>query len=98
LRAPISPGLFETVGIDSVERVELGTAVEWNGPGLLAFDGDREIQLAEGESVELTILREGPWVLDPWRALRAAAERGLFLDMGPWQDRRSGVTSGDSCC
>ncbi len=98
LRAPISPGLFETVGIDSVERVELATPVEWSGPGLLAFDGDREIQLAEGESVELTILREGPWVLDPWRALRAAAQRGLFLDMGPWRDRRSGEASGGSCC
>jgi hypothetical protein len=102
LRAPLSPGLYETVGIDSVERVELGTEVEWVGPGLLAFDGDREIVLAEGESAVLSVGREGPWVIEPAMALRAAAESGLFLDMGSWHDQRSGGSGGGSggrsCC
>lgn len=96
LRAPISPGLYETVGIDSVDRVELGACIEWSGPGLLAFDGDREIELAEGQQVRLSICREGPWVIDPARALRAAAEQGLFLDMGSWHDHRS--QGGGGCC
>ncbi len=96
LRAPLSPGLYQTVGIESVERVELGSAVCWSGPGLLAFDGDREILLAPGESVRLSVVREGPWVIDPIRSLRIAAEQGLFLDMGPWHDHRSGGSH--SCC
>lgn len=96
LRAPLSPGLYHTVGIESAERVELGATLRWTGPGLLAFDGDREIVLADGESVSLSVVREGPWVIDPTRALRAAAQDGLFLDMGPWHDARSG--GGHSCC
>lgn len=96
LRAPISPGLYEEVGIDGVERVELGEALLWRGPGLLAFDGDRELVLAEGETARLTVSRTGPWVIDPRQALRAAAAAGLFLDLGHWHDHRSGA--GGSCC
>jgi ATP-NAD kinase N-terminal domain len=104
LRAPISPGLYETVGIDSVERIEFETPIEWRGPGILAFDGDREIELRVGESAKLWIAREGPWVIQPERALRAATARGAFLDMGDWHDHRSvghkreTGTGGSGCC
>jgi hypothetical protein len=104
LRAPISPGLYETVGIESVERVELGTPIEWVGPGILALDGDREIELAAGEAARLEIERAGPWVVHPQRTLRVAAERGVFVDMGHWHDHRSGGRNregdegGSGCC
>lgn len=96
LRAPISPGLYENIAIERVERIALGSEVVWSGPGLLAFDGDREIVLAEGETARLRVVREGPWVLDPWRALRAAALAGLFLDLGHWHDHRG--AAGGNCC
>ena len=96
LRAPISPGLFETVGIEGVERIPLGTELVWRGPGLLAFDGDRELVLGDGETATLRVVRSGPWVIDPWRALRAAAEAGLFLDLGHWHDHRG--SAGGTCC
>ncbi len=96
LRAPISPGLYEEVAIEGVERVALGEPLIWSGPGLLAFDGDREIVLEAGRSAQLRVVREGPWVIDPWRALRAAAEGGLFLDLGHWHDHRG--AAGASCC
>jgi len=96
LRAPLSPGLYETVGIDSVGRIELGDPVRWRGPGLLAFDGDREIVLEADQIVTLRVQRMGPWVIDPRRALRAAANQGLFLDLGKWHDHRG--RSGNSCC
>lgn len=95
LRAPISPGLYETVGVESVDRVELDAEVEWAGPGLLAFDGDREIVLAPGERAWLRVSRDGPWVIQPRKAMRAAAAAGLFLDLGEWSDHRG---SGSSCC
>jgi hypothetical protein len=96
LRVPISPGLYETVGIDSVDRAALDTPIRWRGPGLLAFDGDREIELSEAGGATLWVTREGPWVIDPQRALHAAARQGLFVDMGPWHDHRAG--GGHSCC
>jgi len=97
LRMPISPGLYATVGLEAVERIELGAEVHWTGPGLLAFDGDREIVLGDGEGVTLCVARKGPWVIDPTRAMVAAAERGLFLDLGHWHDQRNGA-KGAGCC
>ncbi len=97
LRTPISPGLYANVGIEAVERVELGSEVNWTGPGLLAFDGDREIVLGAGEGVVLRVVRNGPWVIDPARAMVAAAQQGLFVDLGHWHDQRSG-TKGTGCC
>lgn len=96
LRAPISPGLYVDVGVDGAERIELGRELVWQGPGLLAFDGDRELVLAEGETALLRVVRNGPWVIDPRRALRAAAEAGLFLDLAPWHDHRG--AGGMTCC
>ena len=96
LRAPLSPGLYETVGIESVGRIELGDPVSWTGPGLLAFDGDREFVLEGDQAATLRVMRTGPWVIDPMRALRAAATQGLFLDLGEWHDHRG--RSGGSCC
>ena len=96
LRAPLSPGLYATVGIEGVERIELEIDVRWSGPGLLAFDGDREIVLESDQSATLRVARTGPWVIEPRRALRAAAMQGLFLDLGAWQDLRG--RPGGSCC
>ena len=65
------------------------------GGGLLAFDGDREIVLDESQSAILRVTRDGPWVIDPSRAMVAAAEQGLYRDLGHWHDQRSGATG---CC
>jgi hypothetical protein len=96
LRAPLSPGLYQTVGIEAAKRVELGAEVRWTGPGLLAFDGDRELVLEANQSATLQVTRTGPWVIDCKRTLRAAALQGLFLDLGAWQDLRG--RSGAGCC
>ena len=100
LRAPISPGLYADVGLDAVDRVEIGDEVVWPGPGLLAFDGDREIVLESGENALLRVVRDGPWVIDPARTMVAAAHRGLFVDLGHWHDQRTGGGGGGGvgCC
>ena len=54
LLAPISPGLFRTVHVLGVRRLALGEAVTVAGPGVLAFDGDRERALAPGQRAVLT--------------------------------------------
>ena len=42
LLVPISPGLYRKVHVAEARRLELGVTVELCGPGVLAFDGDRE--------------------------------------------------------
>jgi hypothetical protein len=95
LLAPISPGLYGTVHIADVRRVELGERIAISGPGVLAFDGDREVILREGEQAFATIRRDGPRVIDVARALHEAARLGLYLDRGPFHDSHGDAPG---CC
>lgn len=97
LRAPVSPGLFRSAHIRRAEKLPLGKATSVAGPGILAFDGDREINLALGQHAQLTVNRTGPWVIDPRRTLTLAAERGLLVDLPHWVDPYDGAQTGGCC-
>ena len=97
LRAPVSPGLFRSAHILSAERLALNETTTIQGPGILAYDGDRERKLAEGESASLTVERNGPWVINPQRTLQLAAERELMADLPPWVDPFDGAMTGECC-
>jgi hypothetical protein len=97
LLAPVSPGLFRSVHVAEFRRVALGEAVEVKGPGVLAFDGDRERELAPGQRARLSVLRDGPLVIDVSRALAAAARDGVFVDAGHFHDGLDHATPG-TCC
>ena len=76
--APIAPGLFERVPLCSAEPLTLGCSTTFEGPGLLALDGERECALKPGQRVILTVLRDGPRVIDVDATLLFAAQHGLF--------------------
>ncbi len=97
LRAPVSPGLFRSAHILSAERLPLAEATVIHGPGIVAYDGDRERKLAEGESASLTVARNGPWVINPQRTLQLAAEKQLMADLPPWVDPFDGAIAGECC-
>jgi hypothetical protein len=97
LRAPVSPGLFRSAHIREVEKIPLGNTVTIDGPGILAFDGDREIKLTDNQQAQLTVNRDGPWVIDPRVTMRLAAERNLLLDLPHWQDPFDGANTGGCC-
>ncbi len=97
LRAPVSPGLFRSAHIRNAEKSPLSTVVNIAGPGILAFDGDREINLAAGQHAQLTVTRSGPWVIDPKKTLRLAAERQLLVDLPHWEDPYDGAQTGGCC-
>jgi hypothetical protein len=97
LLAPVSPGIYRTALVSGARRLALGETVEVKGPGVLAFDGDRERALAPGERVELRVARDGPWVIDPARALALASARGLYWDR-PHVHEPDADGHGPGCC
>jgi len=97
LRAPVSPGLFRSAHILRAERLPLDEKTTIQGPGILAYDGDRERKVAAGESVSITVERNGPWVINPPRTLQLAAERKLMADLPPWVDPFDGAIAGECC-
>ena len=97
LLAPISPGLYRTVHVTGAARAQLGQRIELVGPGLLEFDGDRERTLEPGQRATLRVERDGPYVVDPARALMAAAEAGVYVDRGHFHDHRNDAAAIDCC-
>jgi predicted polyphosphate/ATP-dependent NAD kinase len=77
--APIAPGLFASVGVKSIQRIDYASPVEFKGPAILALDGERERVIGAGQKVELELSRTGPKLVDISKAMQLAAERGLFI-------------------
>jgi hypothetical protein len=78
LHAPIAPGYYRDVSVTARRTVPFGETVVVEGPGVLAFDGERERTLKPGQKAQLCIERSGPWVVDVERTMRLAAEKGCF--------------------
>ena len=77
----MSPGTFENIGIASCARVEADEIITIKGPGVLAFDGERDHVLSKNETATASIRRDGPWVVDPQAAIDIAT-RNQFFSIG----------------
>ncbi len=84
--APIAPGLFEPIAVRERRRLALGEAVSVTGPGVLAFDGERERVLKPGQAATLRAARDGPRVIDVHATLGYAACAGLYRTEEPSSD------------
>ena len=78
VHAPIAPGLFETLRIKQAATLDFDELVEFEGPCVLAFDGEREREIQAGQRVTMRVSRSGPSVLDIARTMELAACRKLF--------------------
>lgn len=78
VRAPIAPGLYRPVPVREARILPFDEPIAVEGPGVLAFDGERERVLQSGQRAVLRIRRDGPRVIDVQQALQLAAVRGLF--------------------
>jgi ATP-NAD kinase N-terminal domain len=100
LLAPISPGLFRTVHVLGVRPLAFGEAVKVEGPGVLAFDGDRERALAPGQRASFVVARDGPRRIDVEAVLARAAREGALVGRAHWHDAfdESFGGGGGDCC
>ena len=78
VRVPLSPGLYGDVGIESCETMELGQSYVFQEAGILAYDGDRTLEVDAKDTVEVSVRRDGPWIIEPRYVLEVAAQHGLF--------------------
>lgn len=79
VHAALAPGRFAHIGIADSRRLGFGDAVSWTGPGVLAFDGERERVLQPGQTATLRVSRNGPWVVDVTKVLAHAAHCQRFM-------------------
>lgn len=78
IQVPLTPGGSDTLDIASVRRLDGGEPTTLHGPGVLAFDGERDRVLSADAVVVAWIERTGPVRIDVERTLAAAAQNGRF--------------------
>ena len=78
VRAPLSPGSFSTFGITEAHRLDDGAVVSLRGPGVLAFDGERDLRISGDATVTISVDSNGPFIIDVGRTLAVAADLHLF--------------------
>jgi ATP-NAD kinase N-terminal domain len=86
VRVPLSPGTFDTLDLADVRPVADGEAVTMHGPGVLAFDGERDVPVGADATVTATIERTGPRLIDVSTTLMLAAHDELFDAPTPSSD------------
>jgi hypothetical protein len=79
--APLAPGLLRRVPIARASPFNPGETVELGQRGgTVALDGEREFErLDAGRRLSVTLNPDGPRVVEIEAALRAGAERGVFV-------------------
>lgn len=74
---PIAPGLIRPITVADFRILDIGDEVKIeNGPLVIALDGEREVEVGEGEKVSFKLTFDGPRVVDPRLALRQAVAKG----------------------
>jgi predicted polyphosphate/ATP-dependent NAD kinase len=76
VRMPLMPGSFATVEVAEVRALASSEPVVLAGPGMLAFDGERDRRVGPEAIITMTIDHSGPLVIDVEKTLiRAARDR-----------------------
>ena len=78
IKAPTAPGHYDSIGIHESRTLSFGEKITVNGEVLLAFDGERKLRVKKGQSVDLSVRRDGPQVIDPAKALTLG--RSVLID------------------
>ena len=78
VRVPVAPGTFADVGVVDHRTVTSADEIRFDGPGVLAFDGERDHVLGSSDHAVAAIRRDGPWVISPQAAIAIATRNNFF--------------------
>ncbi len=80
VNCPIAPGLFEEVGIVSSDILEVDEPCKIETQyGVIAFDGEREIEFKKQDDVVIELKNDGPVTIDINKAIEIAVKQGSFV-------------------
>jgi len=77
--APIAPGMFADVPISGITEMAPGEIFPVStNPGLIALDGEREVEIPSGAHAGIRLNTEGPMVVDVRETMALAREECVF--------------------
>jgi predicted polyphosphate/ATP-dependent NAD kinase len=78
--APIAPGLIVPVGVERVQEIAFGERQTIGiSQGVIALDGEREIEFGPNDHVTVHLERDGPFTIAIERVMARAAQDGLLV-------------------
>ncbi|NHN56360.1 ATP-NAD kinase [Calidifontibacter sp. DB0510] len=83
VRAPIAPGLVLPVGVRSWRELQPGDEVAVTDAGVIALDGEREIELRPRDRATVSLTTHGPRAIDIPAVMAHAACEGLLTTGTP---------------
>jgi hypothetical protein len=79
VNAPLAPGLVVPVGVAGVHKVHPGQQqILRRSRGVIALDGEREIEFRPDQQVSIRLDLQGPYTIDIDRVMAVAAREGLL--------------------
>ncbi len=79
LKAPVAPGLIVPVGVAGIYPIHCGEPQSLRiVEGVIALDGEREIEFRSDQRVTIWLEARGPFTIDVERVMARAAQDGLF--------------------
>ena len=80
--APLAPGLMVDIGIEAINDMRPGEAVPLRtSRGVIALDGEREIEFSPTDQLIVRLEWDGPLTLDIPGVMTYAAQNGLLTRM-----------------
>ncbi len=82
--APVAPGMIREVLVSAQRVMQIGEEFKIRlAPSVLALDGEREVEIRQGQQAAIRLGEAGPTVVDVTRTMKAAMRRKIFTsDMG----------------
>ena len=77
--APVAPGMIKTVNIAALDLMEPGVEMPVRArPAVLALDGEREVEISEGQTATVRLSLKGPPIVDVTRTMTSAMNRKIL--------------------
>ncbi|MDR1932311.1 MAG: NAD(+)/NADH kinase [Spirochaetales bacterium] len=78
--APVAAGILTELTVSDCRRLNLEEefVIKAGKPGMIALDGEREVQVREGDTLSFRLRRSGPWRVDVRKALEMAQKNGMY--------------------
>jgi predicted polyphosphate/ATP-dependent NAD kinase len=77
--APVAPGMIRKVIVSAQTVMQIGEMIDIRfTPSVLALDGERELEIRQGQQAAIRLGNAGPTVVDVARTMNAAMQRNIF--------------------
>ncbi len=80
VRAILSPGVIGQVSVREYREIPIGSMVELEKPLTVELDGERVLQVSEGDEVVVEPSSEGPYIINIDKVMHVISLKGYFID------------------